>query len=143
MRPSLKSLVSLLISATLLCACNGGKEEDHSREDFSATESLGIFKDGQSVFTFLKNTHQYYCSPKDGLLRIIDNEGTRDVTIKLSAMPSSTEEVSGTVSGNMGLQGFSFSGLKVLKVDRRTVWLWSDKDKTGFILPSAGLSASN
>lgn len=143
MRLSFKSLASLLIASTLLCACNGGKEDDHSREEFSATESLGIFKDGESVFTFLKNTHQYYCSPKDGLLRIIDNEGTRDVTIKLSAMPSSSAEVSGTVSGNMGLQGFSFSGLRILKTERRTVWLWSDKDKAGFILPSAGLSASN
>ncbi len=54
-------------------------------------------------------------------------------------MPSSSEGVSGTVSGNMGITGFSFSELRILKIDSRTVWLWSDKDKAGFILPSAGL----
>lgn len=139
MRSSLKLLTALALTATLLAGCKGGKEEDHSRDEFSATVGLGIYKDGNPVLTFLKNTHQYYCNPRKCILRISDNEGTKDVTVKLSAMPSSSSGVDGTVSGNMGVADFSFSGLQVVRTDSRTVWLWSDKDKVGFILPSAGL----
>lgn len=59
MRSSLKSLTALALAATLLAGCKGGKEEDHSRDEFSATVGLGIYKDGYPVLTFLKNTHQY------------------------------------------------------------------------------------
>lgn len=143
MRSSLKLLTALALTATLLAGCKGGKEEDHSRDEFSATVGLGIYKDGNPVFTFLKNTHQYYCNPRKGILRISDNEGTKDVTVKLSAMPSSSSGVDGTVSGNMGVASFSFSGLQVVRTDSRTVWLWSDKDKVGFILPSAGMTTKS
>lgn len=132
-------IFATLLSCLLLSACSGNKEDDSFREEFYAAEDLGIYKDGKPVLTFLKNKHQYYCSPSEGILRIIDNEGTRDVTLKLDAMPSSSGTVDGTVSGNMGIAGFSVSDLRILKIDSRTVWLWSDKDKVGFILPSAGL----
>ncbi len=132
-------IFTTLIFCLLLSACNGNKEDNNLREEFSVAEDLGIYKDGAPVLTFLKNKHQYYCNPSEGILRIIDNEGTKDVTVKLSAMPSSSSGVDGTVSGNMGVAGFSFSGLQVVRTDSRTVWLWSDKDKVGFILPSAGL----
>lgn len=136
--------IAFRISATLLfclllSACRGDKENDSFREEFSVTEDLGIYKDGKPALTFLKNKHQYYCCPAEKTLRIIDNEGTRDVTLKLGAMPSSSGTVDGTVSGNMGIEGFSVSDLRILKIDSRTVWLWSDKDKVGFILPSSGL----
>ncbi len=132
-------IFTTLIFCLLLSACNGNKEDNNLREEFTVAEDLGIYKDGAPVLTFLKNKHQYYCNPSEGILRIIDNEGTKDVTVKLSAMPSSSSGVDGTVSGNMGVAGFSFSGLQVVRTDSRTVWLWSDKDKVGFILPSAGL----
>ena len=136
-------IFAALLSSLLLSACNGNKEDNNLREEFSVAEDLGIYQDGKPVLTFLKNKHQYYCNPAEGILRIIDNEGTRDVTVKLSGMPSTSGTVSGTVSGNMGITGFSFSELKVLKIDSRTVWLWSDKEKAGFILPSAGMQATN
>lgn len=135
-------IFTTLIFCLLLSACNGNKEDNNLREEFSVAEDLGIYKDGAPVLTFLKNKHQYYCNPSEGVLRIIDNEGTKDVTVKLSAMPSSSSGVDGTVSGNMGVAGFSFSGLQVVRTDSRTVWLWSDKDKVGFILPSAGLQTT-
>lgn len=135
-------IFTTLIFCLLLSACNGNKEDNNLREEFSVAEDLGIYKDGAPVLTFLKNKHQYYCNPSEGILRIIDNEGTKDVTVKLSAMPSSSSGVDGTVSGNMGVAGFSFSGLQVVRTDSRTVWLWSDKDKAGFILPSAGLQTT-
>lgn len=135
-------IFTTLIFCLLLSACNGNKEDNNLREEFSVAEDLGIYKDGAPVLTFLKNKHQYYCNPSEGILRIIDNEGTKDVTVKLSAMPSSSSGVDGTVSGNMGVAGFSFSGLQVVRTDSRTVWLWSDKDKVGFILPSAGLQTT-
>lgn len=135
-------IFATLLSCLLLFSCNGNKEDNNFREEFSASDGLGIYQDGKQVLTFLKNKHQYYCNPTEKILRIIDNEGTRDVTVKLDAMPSSSGNVSGTVSGNMGITGFSFSELRLLKIDSRTVWLWSDKDKVGFILPSAGLQAT-
>lgn len=135
-------IFTTLIFCLLLSACNGNKEDNNLREEFSVAEDLGIYKDGAPVLTFLKTKHQYYCNPAEGILRIIDNEGTRDVTVKLSGTPSTSGTVSGTVSGNMGITGFSFSELRLLKIDSRTVWLWSDKDKVGFILPSAGLQTT-
>ncbi len=135
-------IFATLLSCLLLSACNGNKEDNNFRKEFSVAEDLGIYQDGKPVLTFLKNKHQYYCNSTEKILRIIDNEGTRDVTVKLDAMPSSSGNVSGTVSGNMGITGFSFSELKILKIDSRTVWLWSDKEKVGFILPSAGLQAT-
>ncbi len=135
-------IFTAVFSCFLLFACNGSKEDNSFREDFSASDGLGIYQDGKPVLTFLKNKHQYYCIPAEGILRIIDNEGTRDVTVKLDGMPASSGKVSGAVSGNMGITGFSFSELEILKIDSRTVWLWSDKDKVGFILPSAGMQAA-
>lgn len=135
-------LFTALISCLLLFSCNGDKEDNNLREEFSAAENFGIYQDGKPVLTFLKNKHQYYCNPTEKILRIIDNEGTRDVSVKLDEMPSSSGNVSGTVSGNMGITGFSFSELRILKIDSRTAWLWSDKDKAGFILPSAGLQTT-
>jgi len=132
-------IFAAIIACVFLVSCNGNKEDNSFREEFSVSDDLGIYKDGAPVLTFLKNKHQYYCNPAEGILRIIDNDGTRDVTIKLDKMPSSSAKVNGTVSGNMGITGFSFSELEILKMDSRTVWFWSDKDKAGFILPSAGL----
>lgn len=143
MRATLKSFAAILVCAFLIPACNGKKEEDHSKADFMASESLGIYKDGSQILTFIKSKHQYHCVISEGLYRITDNEGTHDVTIKLSGHPTVGGEMSGTVSGNMGITGFSFTGLKVQKIDNRTAWLWSDKDKVGFVLPSAGLNAIN
>lgn len=143
MRATLKSFAAILVCAFLIPACNGKKEEDHSKADFMASESLGIYKDGSQILTFIKSKHQYYCAIDDGIYRITDNEGTHDVTIKLSNLSVVGGEMSGTVSGNMGITGFSFSGLKILKMDTRTAWMWSDKDKVGFVLPSAGLYAIN
>lgn len=54
MRSSLKLLTALALAATLLAGCKGGKEEDHSLDEFSATVGLGIYKDGNPVLTFLK-----------------------------------------------------------------------------------------
>ncbi len=142
MRTSLRIFTSFLLLAATLNACKHDKEEDSFREDFSVSSNLGIYQDGKQTFSFLKKVHQYYCAPKESLIRIIDHDGTYDLTVKFSAMPSSSRGVSGTVSGNMGLSGFSFSELKILKIDSRTVWLWSDKDKVGFILPSAGMQAT-
>ena len=135
-------IFTTLIFCLLLSACNGNKEDNNLREEFSVAEDLGIYKDGAPVLTFLKTKHQYYCNPAEGILRIIDNEGTRDVTVKLSGTPSTSGTVSGTVSGNMGITGFSFSELQILKIDSRTAWLWSDKENAGFILPSAGLQTT-
>lgn len=142
MRASFRILTSLLLLAVTLSACKSNKEEDTFREEFSVSNDLGIYQDGKQTFVFLKKFHQYYCNPKENLVRIIDQEGVYDLTVKFSAMPSSAGGVSGTVSGNMGLTGFSFSELKILKIDSRTVWLWSDKEKAGFILPSAGLQTT-
>lgn len=135
-------IFTAIIVCIFLFACNGNKEGNTFREEFSVSDGLGIYKDGKPVLAFLKNKHQYYCNPSDGILRIIDNEGTRDVTVKLDGMPSSSGKVSGTVTGNMGITGFSFSELGILKFDSRTVWLWSDKDKVGFVLPAAGLQTT-
>lgn len=135
-----KSITSLLLTALLAVSCGKEKEKEEQRyrEEFIANENLGIYKDGKPVLTFLKNTHQYYCNPSEGILRIIDNEGKRDVTVKLSEMPTSSTGADGTLSGNMGVNGFSFSDLKVLEMTDRTVWLWSGNVRLGLLLPSSG-----
>lgn len=133
-----KSITSLLLSIILAASCVKEKEEQRYREEFIANENLGIYKDGKPVLTFLKNTHQYYCNPSDGILRIIDNEGKRDVTVKLSGMPASSTGADGTLSGNMGVDNISFSDLKVLEITEKRVRLWSENDKVGLILPSSG-----
>lgn len=92
-------IFTTLIFCLLLSACNGNKEDNNLREEFSVAEDLGIYKDGAPVLTFLKNKHQYYCNPSEGVLRIIDNEGTRDVTVKLSGVPSHPGQSAGPSPG--------------------------------------------
>lgn len=133
-----KSITTLLLSVMLAVSCGKEKVEQRYREEFIANENLGIYKGGEPVLTFLKNTHQYYCNPSEGILRIIDNEGKRDVTVKLSGMPTSSDGADGTLSGNMGVDSISFSDLKVLEITEKTVRLWSDNDKVGLLLPSSG-----
>jgi hypothetical protein len=125
-----------LATCILLAACNG-KEDTAARDALSASQEMGIYKDGTSVLAFSKTKHQYWCSPSEATLRILTNDGTSSTTLKLNAMPTESSKVSGEFSGNMSVTG-KVTGLRVLKKDSRNVWLWSDDDKIGLILPAIG-----
>lgn len=139
MKHSFSIFSALALGALLLSSCKG-KEDNTFRDEFSVSSNLGIYQDGKQVLVFDKSKHQYYCNPKECVMRVADNDGKHQTTLKLSAMPDlNHSKVSGSVSGDMGVNGINVSGLEVIKHDSRTVWLWSKKEKVGFILPAAGI----
>lgn len=128
-----------IAACVLMAACNGTKEDNTARDAFSASQEMGIYRDGKAVLTFSKTRHQYWCSPSAATLRILTNDGASHTTLKLNAMPTENTETDGEFSGNMSVSG-KVSGLRILKKDSRNVWLWSDEDKVGLMLPVTGMS---
>lgn len=59
-------IFTTLIFCLLLSACNGNKEDNNLREEFSVAEDLGIYKDGAPVLTFLKKQAPILLQPVRG-----------------------------------------------------------------------------
>lgn len=126
----------------LLCmaGCAGSREDGHEfRDQMEQTQSLGIWKDGRQIVAFSKSGHQYWCSPSERTIRIIDNEGMEYSELRLDKMPAEGLKTDGTLLGNMGAGPLEIRDLYILRHDMRNIWLWSDADNIGLILPKYGI----
>lgn len=135
MRRAFIILASFLL---LLASC----EPDNTkalRENFGTLETYGICKDDTMVLSIDMTKYQYWCSPSRGLYRFTDGDGTQDLTLTLTGgEPSTDGYVDGVISGTLGQNGLKFTDLYILKQTSAMVWLWSDSDKSGIILPVWG-----
>lgn len=128
--------------ACLLCiaGCAGsGVDGDRFREQMEQSQSLGVWKDGRQIVTFSKTAHQYWCSPSERTIRIIDNDGAELVLLRLDRMPSESVAADGTLSGDTGAGTIGIKDLYILKHDVRNIWLWSDVNNIGLVLPKYGI----
>ena len=131
--------------AFLLCiaGCTGsggsGGDGDRFREQMEQSQSLGVWKDGRQIFTFSKTSHQYWCSPSDRTIRIIDNDGAELILLRLDRMPAEGVTTDGTLSCDTGAGATRVEELHILKHDIRNIWLWSDVNNIGLVLPKYGI----
>ena len=128
----------ILASLSLLLASCEPDNTEALRENFQTLESYGICKEETMLLTIDMGKYQYWCSPSKGIYRFTDEGGTQDLTLTLGGEPSETGAVSGSISGTLGQNGLTFSDLYILKKTSTMVWLWSDSDKSGIILPAWG-----
>ncbi len=133
----MKRLCIIFCFVALLFGCN---REDAAalRENFQSLESYGICQDKTMLLTIDMAKYQYMYSPSKGVCRFTDESGEQDLTLTLSGEPSETGFVHGSVSGTLGQSGLKFTELHILKKTATMVWLWSDPDKSGIILPAWG-----
>lgn len=133
-----RSVIILAVLSLLLISC----ERDDTkalRENFQTLETYGICKDDAMVLNIDMSKYQYWCSPSRGLYRFTDGDGTQDLTLTLTGgEPSTDGYVDGVISGTLGQNGLKFTDLYILKQTSAMVWLWSDSDKSGIILPVWG-----
>ncbi len=133
----MKRLCIIFCLAALAVGCN----RDNSaalRENFQSQESYGICKDETMLLTIDMDKYQYMYSPAKGICRFTDDSGKQHLTLTLSGEPSETGSVRGCISGTLGQSGLEFCELRILKKTSSAVWLWSDPDKGGVILPAWG-----
>lgn len=135
----MRRLFIMMLALSLLCV---GCERDNTkelRENFQTLETYGICKEDAMILSIDMDKYQYMCSPSKGLYRFTDESGEQDLTLTLTGgEPSEDGFVQGSVSGTLGQNGFSFKDLYVLRKTSSMVWLWSDSDKCGIILPAWG-----
>lgn len=138
--------IGLMLGLLFMGACSDDDAYKEQRETLTASTEIGIYRDGddwmangKAWLAFDKEDYQYYCNPNTKTFRIVNDEGTEYTTLQLEALPTENTKVSGTLTGNMGVQLQSLTGVYLLKKDARYVWLWSDDAGVGFILPKWGL----
>ncbi len=127
-------LTLLLLSVS--CVRDNTKE---LRENFQTIQTCGICDKDAMVLSIDMSEYQYMCSPSKGIYRFTDESGTKDLTLTLTgAALSESGSVQGVISGTLGQNGMKFKDLYILKKSSSQVWLWSDADKRGIILPAWG-----
>lgn len=133
----MKRLCIIFCLAALLAGCNGDNTAA-LRENFQSLESYGICKDETMLLAIDMTKYQYMYSPSKGICRFTDESGEQSLTLTLSGEPSENGFVQGSVSGTLGQSGLKFTDLHIIKKTAAMVWLWSDPDKCGIILPAWG-----
>ena len=135
----MKKLFIILASLLLLCSSCSHDDTKALRENFQTLETCGICKGETMLLTVDMSKYQYWCSPSKGLYRFTDENGTQDLTLTLTGgEPSTDGKVQGVISGTLGQSGMKLADLYILKKTATMVWLWSDSDKSGIILPAWG-----
>lgn len=129
-------IISVILSAA---GCTGSGEDNPLRDKMEQVRSLGIWKDGSQIVPFSKSGDQYWCSPSERTIRIIDNEGAEYTELRLDRMPAEGIKVSGTLTGTMGTGTVEVKELYILRQDLRNIWLWSDVSGVGLVLPRYGI----
>lgn len=133
-------IICIVISFLALAGCAGNKESENPfRHQMEQTQSFCIWQDGKEVATFSKTGYQFWCSTKDKVIRILDNDGEKYTELKLDAMPAEGKKVNGALQGNMGISAGEIRNLYILKQDTRNIWLWSDDSNIGLVLPKYGI----
>ncbi len=133
----MKRLCIIFCLAALLAGCNSDNTAA-LRENFQNLESCGICKDETMLLAIDMTKYQYMYSPSKGICRFTDESGEQSLTLSLSGEPSENGFVQGSVSGTLGQSGLKFTDLHIIKKTSALVWLWSDPDKCGIILPAWG-----
>ena len=135
----MKRLFIILASLLLLCVSCERDNTKELRENFQTLDTYGICKEGTMLLTVDMSKYQYWCSTSKGLYRFTDENGTQDLTLTVTGgEPSEDGYVQGTISGTLGQNGLKLTDLYVLKKTSTMVWLWSNPDKCGIILPAWG-----
>ncbi len=133
-------LLCIVIAILAATGCSGNKEKENPfRGQMEQAESFGIWQDGKQISVFSRTGFQFWCSPSDKTIRILDNDGVKYTDLKLDEMPAESKKVNGTFQGNMGVDGVTVKNLYILKQDTRNVWLWSDDSNIGLLLPKYGI----
>lgn len=103
---------------------------------FLSRKEVCVVKGNSVLFTYDKATQQYYHAPARGIYRILDDEGTRHITLTLPVAPTAAAPADGTVTDGWGLGlPASLPQVQLLQETDELIWLWSDEAETGFILP--------
>ena len=130
-------LIILGFLSLLFVSCNHDNTKE-LRENFQMQDTYGICKGEEMLLTVDMDKYQYMCNPSKGICRFTDENGVSDLTLTLSGTPSEDGFVQGSISGTLGQNGLTFKDLYILKKTSSQVWLWSDSDKSGIILPAWG-----
>ncbi len=130
----------ILMAITLPLALSCGKDNTKAlRENFRTLQTYGICDKDAMVLSIDMSEYQYMCSPSKGICRFTDETGADDLTLTLTgAELSEGVTVQGVISGTLGQNGMTFKDLYILQKTSTQLWLWSDADKRGIILPVWG-----
>lgn len=132
----------VVLSALIMNACSTDQttsplDTPESRA-FSALTRIGIYQNNLPLHTFNKITQQLVITPATRTIRIQDDAGDKYAELTLSAIPTSTQSVEGSLRSNLNIPSMpnaQLDGILLLQAKDGTLWLWCEKNKMGFILP--------
>ena len=133
--------VCLLLAA--VCACKSDpdvKSPDdvlrQQREALALTDGIGVYRNGTSLYLFDKAKHQLSVNPDELCFRIQDDTGKQYVEFVLESMPADAQTpVRLSLKNNVGLNDAVLEDVVLLRSESNGLWLWSDGEHMGFVLP--------
>lgn len=141
----MKYLKYLLMTALIIAvSCSEDKTKDKpedatlktQRTALQKADATGIYRSGEAILLFDKTSQQLFADPSQRTFRILDDTGTKYVTLRLDAMPTSEgQTVIGRFTDNMGLNIGNIEDLVLLKSDSQYLRFWSDRTRVGFVFP--------
>lgn len=131
--------ISLALCALFVAACTDDDTYAGQRSQLVGTTEIGIYRDGTDWLAFDKDNQLYGFNPSAKTFTIMTDDGLNYTTLTVESLPTETNRVKGTLTGNMGVTMKEITGIYLLKKDARYIWLWSDDAGIGFVLPKWGM----
>ncbi len=139
----LKSIAYLCVMAAAFASCMTGC--DKNKPDPKNGEALfekktvpGAYSGLEGIYVFSKTNDQLYWDSATNTARILNDDGTKYIEVKLSGpVPTSGQTVNVSVV-NRGMAGdlknYSSLPMRVSKKNNDYVWLWSDSEMLGLLI---------
>lgn len=141
----LKSIAYLCVMVAAFVSCMTGCDNDKNKHDpkkgeeqFERKTVPGAYNGLEGIYVFNKTNDQLYWDSASNTARILNNDGTKYIEVRLNGPVSTsgqTVDVSVVNHGMAGdLKNYSSLQMRVSKKNRDYVWLWSDSELLGLLI---------
>lgn len=141
----LKSIAYLCVMAAAFASCMTGCDKNKNKIDPKTGEEMferktvaGAYNGLEGIYVFNKTNDQLYWDSATNTARILNNDGTKYIEVRLSGpVPTSGQTVDVTVVNHdmaPDLKNYSSLPMKVSKKNNDYVWLWSDSELLGLLI---------
>lgn len=136
----MKKYSAAVFAAALAAALTACQKDDtdklvQQQQALLATDEMGVYSNGASVFLFDDAEHQAFYNTKGYVTRIQSDDMTETVNLTMDKKPVSNIQLT-AVTEVVGISAVSESRFNctVLKTGSDRIWLWDDDHNIGYIM---------
>lgn len=134
MKRYLKIACGLMFSMLLMgCPNNNVDEISKAQQDFLNQTQYGVYADGSVTFAFDESSCQIAYNAARRSVRLQKDDMSAYVIVTLDSTPVLDATVTVDVQG-VGITKANNVDMNVVKTDGDKVWLWDNKNKTGYVI---------